>query len=717
MANNISYNPNTGYNIPETLVSYFTPWQFSKTDSYSLVYVQGTAVPAPYNFNLKIKDFIASDLDSKYDSFRIKYKPRQFVTAIVQAITFTGQLVTAAGGYDLTQENLDVSFALTFNNMGVLDDILYRSGFTLEAYGIINGNEILLESKTFTLIVNVIAAEALVVNPKRLSMSYLENKEDPDPVRVVINSGAAFTIRINNNFTLSGGNVIKGAPLSEFIDSYSGSGSQELLIALNTDNVSFEGRTLQYIMYVDNGLTESQVELLIHQLTTSSIEVVPRNLSFAAVRNIFEAPEQELTVKTPSDFTISMPNWMEFTKSNLGLFVKPVLSANFRVGTYTGEIVITSAVDTVRIVVTHRIIEIADFNLDGSVVWCRDQDALSTFYSADLNAIATVTLEAILYNPNTSINKVFQNDYSLAFFQNQSEFHFGDIVKRLFIKPDNLNRFGVLSQLQDPEETKLIIYNPPAFVDLTYVLPGTQTRTESLKNIPFLDGRKPALFCEGAALLKAERIVQRVTRKSVALVNFYNKNLISTLNIRVNHEIKSSIELNAGSAYLYGKMIRFDQYLPGDRVRVELKSGSNIIEQDFIVFPDQPLTNHIAWLNEYQTQELLEFTGDWRFESEYEMSDFKRLGNLVEELQRVDTRKEMSLIINTGWIPATNQILIDEILMNKKAWLITADLKTIDLVPKSKKITNEDSENALYSYDVEFTINKSHDLKSHSSLI
>ena len=484
MANNIPYNPETGYNIPENLVSYFSPWQFSNGGSYSAIYVQGAAVPAPYNFDLKIKDFIASDLEGKYDSFLIKYIPRQFITTIDQAITFSGELVTAAG-YALTQDNLDVSFTLAFNNMGILDETIYRTGFSLEAYGLIDGNEILLEKKGFDLFVTVIAQGALIVNPKKLSMSYLENGEDPDPVKVVIHTGAAFTIRVSNIFNITGGNVTKGAPITDFTDSYSSSGSQELTVSLNREDLDFEGRTLQYYIYVANGSTEWQVEILIHQLKTSSIEVFPRNLSFAAVRNIFEAQEQEVTVNTPSDYTVTVPNWMEFTKGSLGLFVKPVPSANFRLGTYTGEIVIASAVDTVRIVVTHRIIEIADFNLNGSVVWCRDQDALSTFYSADLNAIATVTLEAILYNPNTSINQVFQNDYSLAFFQNQSDIHFGDIVKRLFIKPDNLNRYGVLSQLQDPEETKLIIYNPPAFVDLTYVLPGTQTRTESVKNVAF----------------------------------------------------------------------------------------------------------------------------------------------------------------------------------------------------------------------------------------
>ena len=455
-------------------------------------------------------------------------------------------------------------------------------------------------------------------------------------------------------------------------------------------------------------------EVLVHQLITGVIEADPLNLSFGAVRNIFEAAEQEITINTPSAYTVTVPTWMEYRASENGIFVKPVPSANFALGTYAGEILISSAVDDVSVFVTHRVTETVDFNMNGPVVWCRDQEALSKFYSADNDALANLTIEAVIYNPNTGINQGFINDYTLAFFENTAEFHIGDVVKRLFIKPDNLNRYGLLSKMQDLEDTRLIIYNAPVFLDASYELPAT---AEIIKNKAFLDGRRPAQEITAAAMLRAENIVQRVTRKSKVLVNFYNQNLLADLVVYRNNQQVSTQQITSGSAYLFGQMFRFSEFDPGDRIRVELQTADEKISQEFYVFPDKQLSNHICWLNEYQTQELLEFTGDWRFESEYEMKDFKRLGNLLEELQRVDTRKEMSLVINTGWIPKTNQLLIDEINMSKLAWLITEDLHTINLVPKSSKMTNEDSENGLYMYDVEFTINKTHDIKSHSSLI
>lgn len=714
MPNQIPYDPDTGYNIPETLESFFSPWKFSNDGSYTLVYVEGSAVPATYNFDLKIKDFIAADIDLKYDSFLIKYKPRTFTTALDDAITITGELVTDADGYPLTSENLDVSFAIAFAGIGILSATSYRSGFRLEAYGLINGQEYLLEEIVFDVFATVLEQNELVYVPEKASMSYLENGADPDDVSIQLYTGSSFTINANKVLQLSGGNLVQGADYSENIASYTGSGSQTITIALDRTNLEWEGRTLQYYLTTSNASRSKLFEVLIHQLTTGTIEVDPLNLSFAAVRNIFEAAEQEITINTPSEYSVTVPNWMEYRSGITGILVKPVPSANFALGTYTGEIVIETAVDTARVFVTHRVTETADFNLDAAVVWCRDQEALSKFYSADDDAFASLLLEAVIYNPNTGINQAFLNDYALAFFQNSAEFHIGDVVKRLFLRPDNLNRYGLLSKLQDLADTRLIIYNPPVFCDITYEVAGT---SEILKNKAFLDGRKPAQEFFAAAILKAERVVQRVTRKSIALVNFYNQNLLSDLVIFRNNQQISSDIITSGSAYLYGQMLRFSDCDPGDRIRMELQSGTEKIKQEFILFPDQQMSNHIAWYTEYQTQELFEFTGDWRFESEYEMKDFKRLGNLVEELQRVDTRKEMNLVINTGWIPKSNQVIIDEIIMSKLAWLITEDLRTINLVPQSKKMTNEDSANGLYAYDVEFIINKAHDLKSHTSLI
>lgn len=714
MPNQIPYNPDTGYNIPETLESFFTPWKFSNNGNYTLVHVEGEAAPAAHNFDLQIKDFITADLDFKYDSFLIKYKPREFTSALDDAITITGELVTDAAGYALTENNQDVSFSIAFSGIGILSAAHYRSGFRLESYGLIDGVEYLLETKVFDLFVNVIDQNDLLQVPARVSFSYLENGQDPDDVTVQLYTGAAFTIRANKVLQLSGGNLVANEAYSETITEYTGTGSQAITIALDRENLDWEGRTLQYYLTINNSSLSKLYEVLVHQLLTGVIEADPLNISFGAVRNIFEAAEQEITINTPSAYTVTVPNWMEYRSSEKGIFVKPVPSANFALGTYSGEIVIASAVDDVRVFVTHRVTETVDFNMDGAVVWCRDQEALSKFYSADNDALANLTLEAVIYNPNTGINQAFINDYALAFFENTAEFHIGDVVKRLFIKPDNLNRFGLLSKMQDLEDTRLIIYNAPVFLDASYELPET---AETIKNKAFLDGRRPAQEISAAALLRAETVVQRVTRKSKVLVNFYNQNLLADLVVFCNNQQISSQQITSGSAYLFGQLVHFSEFDPGDRIRVELQTAGEKIKQEFIVFPDEQLSNHICWLNEYQTQELLEFTGDWRFESEYELKDFKRLGNLLEELQRVDTRKEMSLVINTGWIPKTNQVLIDEINMSKLAWLITEDLHTINLVPKASKMTNEDSENGLYMYDVEFTINKTHDVKSHSSLI
>ena len=83
--------------------------------------------------------------------------------------------------------------------------------------------------------------------------------------------------------------------------------------------------------------------------------------------------------------------------------------------------------------------------------------------------------------------------------------------------------------------------------------------------------------------------------------------------------------------------------------------------------------------------------------------------NIVEVLK---TNRKQPLRTNTGWVLKDNHVLIDSLMMAKRAWLFlpNTDYK-IALVPQGKKLANYDSDRGTYSYDIDFLINPDNDAK------
>jgi len=119
--------------------------------------------------------------------------------------------------------------------------------------------------------------------------------------------------------------------------------------------------------------------------------------------------------------------------------------------------------------------------------------------------------------------------------------------------------------------------------------------------------------------------------------------------------------------------------------------------------------------DEYSVPQLFDFCGDWRFSSENEIIQSKDVINLVESIKNEKSIKTISLVMNTGYIPASNQIYLEQVRNSKNCWLLAnATEPLVELVPKAYTMVNYDSDLDLYQYDVEFQINPTNDLQNYS---
>jgi hypothetical protein len=123
----------------------------------------------------------------------------------------------------------------------------------------------------------------------------------------------------------------------------------------------------------------------------------------------------------------------------------------------------------------------------------------------------------------------------------------------------------------------------------------------------------------------------------------------------------------------------------------------------------------VVYEDEYSVPQLFDFCGDWRFSSENEIIQSKDVINLVECIKNEKSIKITTLVINTGFIPATNQVFLEQVRNSKNCWLLGNSAEPlVELVPMAYTMVNHDSDLDLYQYDVEFQINPTNDLQNYS---
>ena len=165
---------------------------------------------------------------------------------------------------------------------------------------------------------------------------------------------------------------------------------------------------------------------------------------------------------------------------------------------------------------------------------------------------------------------------------------------------------------------------------------------------------------------------------------------------------------------MFGLKLYFFDFKPGDVLDVKLTGDNQEYSRSYIMFPEGNNSTHVVWQNEYNVLEAFEFTGDFSFNTKHEKTTFTKYQNLVETIFNLENKDEQRVVVNTGWILKNNHVLIHELQKAKKVWFVNNE-KEISITTVGMEMTNEDSEQELYEYDVEFIINKANDLQVYTS--
>jgi hypothetical protein len=160
----------------------------------------------------------------------------------------------------------------------------------------------------------------------------------------------------------------------------------------------------------------------------------------------------------------------------------------------------------------------------------------------------------------------------------------------------------------------------------------------------------------------------------------------------------------------------FNTVKQGDVLDFQICNANDVVQQSkkYIVFPENRRSQMIEWVNEYLVTSSFELTGEIKTTSDFEYSLQRFFKNNNENIVTNDTRKDVKLFINTGWISQNDVDTIESILRSKKVFMQNNVGQIIYLIPQSKSITNVDTQRELIDYNLEFLINKNHDAETYS---
>lgn len=334
-----------------------------------------------------------------------------------------------------------------------------------------------------------------------------------------------------------------------------------------------------------------------------------------------------------------------------------------------------------------------------------DDTKMLQFSTENDDTYFTVKMVVKSYSFYEGIETVKTLDYKIPLYNKEAEFNVGRIIHRVMDTISDLNS----QELQ--YKTTVVgftIYERNVADNLAVGSAFIQS------NLNFIAGIKPFIYNEHA-LLDSNNFASRITPNGFKHISFCIPAGERTIMVLKNNvTVKETSQTISGGENVRTFKYDFKEFnaAPGDVFEVAIKNTT--IAKTVVIFPEQRHSKVILFEDEFKLVNSIECTGGYSTPTEYTQITHSYKRNLVEVLEIIETTKVNSLIINTGWLLKTDNITIDSLFRSKKAWLFLTENETIELVPVAKKLTNIDSDNDLYQYDLEFKINRTYDAQNYT---
>ena len=325
-------------------------------------------------------------------------------------------------------------------------------------------------------------------------------------------------------------------------------------------------------------------------------------------------------------------------------------------------------------------------------------DVFINFSTQEVNTFFEITISIKYFDFYGAVEKTKVLEYKIPLVNKAQIYNVGRIIHRYLAEaPVFSNQFGFQFK------TAKVSFE----VREIEIADASVVETISLNDVSFIAGPTPKLTDNNAALLSTNTNFERITENGFFIVNMLVPEGEHTIKLLKNDNIVSSETINATTLEnVYSKKITAKEYSgkKGDVFTVQLNVSE--IKKSVVVFPNNVQSHQVVFTDQFKLFRSLEATGHHSFPKEYKQITQKYKRNLIEILEIVSTEKVNSLRLDTGWLLKSDTETIDSLLDNKHAYLVENNQVSLEMVPISKKMTGEDSDEALYGYNLEFQINK-----------
>ncbi len=704
-------------------------WVFNPPSIIKINHVLGDPIPLPVIIDTYIKNYLSFESSDK-----IIVRVRNITSNNTPWAVLSGPIVDETpeapigvldkSGYLLAENNLHVTNTVTFQNIQGLTSGKYWGLIDFQIYDVSDANlePVFIDQIDISYLLTVSKTPILSVTPSSLVYSMLRGDELPSAQSLNITAPGSWVATVDKKVTLSEASAIDNSTPTQTI--ISGVGNKTVSVGLSSDIDSISGNIYNTAVIIkNNDGFEIAISLKVMIFEEDIFLFNSTQLIFNAVKGYAEAKPQSFEVSGFGAFTIKSPSWLSIdltSGTHTGVFIATPISANnLSSGKYEDNIIVSSGNKDHKLPVTYIIEGIVSTELDGGDFnFSRDLQYLNIRNgNRDIDNIVKLILTIKVYDYISHKLKEIVLPSIIPFFEYGAALHIGEITERLFKKPYTLKAFDYENLIASPSQF-FEVYKPASVnANIKIIKRSTATTIEehNLLDMKFISGKKPSTFLNNRCLLSNNNFTKRVTKTSREILSFLVPFGGYTVTIKKNTTVSKIVSTQStGSANIIRYAFNFSEFEPGDLIVVEIISGNKSYKKSYQLIPEGDYSNHIAFVNQFKVLELIEFTGGYNVNSNISHIKHTYYKNMVEVIESLRSDKSATFHINTGAIFKTDQITIDELLRAKKAWLLFKDKPAIELIPKDKKLTNFDSDQELYDFEVEFDINRSHDAENYS---
>lgn len=224
-------------------------------------------------------------------------------------------------------------------------------------------------------------------------------------------------------------------------------------------------------------------------------------------------------------------------------------------------------------------------------------------------------------------------------------------------------------------------------------------------NVSFVLGYKPVVK-NNVAILQHNNF-SRFTANSFALISVYS--LTGFFDYKI---MKNNIEVaSAVQAFGYIRILKLDfslyNAIAGDVFDFIIQPGIDEIKKSFVIFPEAVESINVVYLDSFGLYSCLNFTGNTKnVASQFSFKMENYLNKTYLNTRKHIEKETSTILLNTGFLLKSQNLEVSELMKSQKAWVIINDQEIIELIPKTEKIEEESNDDFLYSFAIEFEINK-----------